>query len=137
MQKNKISSFLSGNAKSISSVKKFEEASKGKSKEEIRQLEMKMLKPEEMPKYTGEKIRYIINSKLSAKIIFHDQEEMDLFQKHVSFAFYQGTSITNFKIITDLFHALEAGTITYDKKTSQFSMGSGEIKNEGKRLHRK
>ncbi len=124
-----ISDFLSKNARP-DRVKQFEQMSAGKSKQEVRELEMAMLEPEPIPEYMGEELRYIINSEFAVKFIFKDQEEMDFFGKFVKIAVYHERSITNMKIIMDLFHSIENGEISYDKKTGKFTCLKGDIATE-------
>jgi hypothetical protein len=102
----------------------------GLPKSEVRELEMEMLGPEPIPGYIGEDARYIVNSEFSVRFIFKNQEEMDLFGKFVPIATYRERSITNIKIILDLFRAMDARKITYDKKTGVFQLGSMEQKKQ-------
>lgn len=115
-----ISDFLSKNARP-DRIAQFEKMSAGKSKQEVREMEMEMLEPEPIPEYMGEELRYILNSEFAVKFLFKDQEEMDFFGKFVKIAVYHERSITNIKIILDLFHAIEKGEISYDKKTGKFT----------------
>jgi hypothetical protein len=114
-----IDSFLSKKARP-DRVKLFEQASNGKTKEEVREMEMQMLEPEPIPPYTGEEIRYIVNSEHTVKFVFPNQEAMDLFGKHIPITTYIEKSVTDLKIIFDLFRAIDAGTIVYDKKFGHF-----------------
>lgn len=121
MAKLRIDDFLSKKARP-DRVALFEKMSAGKSKEEVRKLEMEMLEPEPLPMYTGEEIRYIANSELSVRFVFKNEEEMELFGKYVPIATYLERSVTDIRIILDLFRSMESGKITYDKKTGKFCL---------------
>lgn len=120
MERKKISELL--NLKRVNRVQQFDSlSSKTENKEELRELEMKLLTPEPIPEYVGEERRYHINSEHSVKFVFSSQEEMDFFNRHIPIAEYKEKSITDIKIILDLFRAIESGDISYDKKSGCFT----------------
>ena len=116
----RIDDFLSKGAKP-DKVAQFAKLSEGKTKEEIRSLEQNMFKPEALQENIGEQRRYIVNSEHTAKFVFRSKEDMDFFDKHIQISFYMERSITDIKIILDLFRAMDAGQISYDKKTGNFA----------------
>lgn len=119
MTKTRIEDFLSKGAKP-DKIRQFEQLSLNKPKEEVRILEMEMLEPEPIPEYVGEVIRYVMNSEHTVKFVFKNQEEMDFFGRFISIATYQENSITDIKIILDLFRAIDAGEILYNKSNGKF-----------------
>ena len=118
---NKIENFLAKGARP-DKMKQFENMTVGKSKEEIRQIEMEMLEPEPIPLYIGEERRYIVNSEHTVKFIFANQEEMDFFGKHIPIASYIEKSVTDLKMVFDLLHEIENGSILYNKKSGTFQL---------------
>lgn len=126
---NKIENFLAKNARP-DKMKQFEAMTAGKSKEEIRQIEIEMLEPEPIPLYVGEEHRYIVNSEHTVKFIFANQDEMDFFGKHIPISSYIEKSVTDLKIIFDLLKGMDAGEITYEKKTGRFQFNINTIKGE-------
>lgn len=120
MEQRKISELLK--LKRRNKVEQFDALSnKVENKEELRDLEMNLLTPEPIPEYVGENRRYFINSEHSVKFVFSSQEEMDFFSKYIQITEYIEKSITDIKIILDLFRAMELGEISYDKKLGKFS----------------
>lgn len=126
-----IEKFLSKNARR-DRVAKFEELSKGKSKEEVREMEMSLLKPDAIPDYVGEARKYIPNSETTVKLVFRNEAEMELVGKHLSINTYIEPCISDIKIIIDLFTAIERGEISYNKKSGQFAMVEKGSANEKK-----
>lgn len=115
-----IEKFLSKNARR-DRVARFEELSKGKTQEEIRIMEMALLKPDEIPDYVGEVNRYNLNSETTVKLVFRTPEEMEMVGKHLSINNYIEPCISDIKIVLDLFMAIERGEISYNKKAGKFT----------------
>jgi len=113
-----ISKFLSPGARK-DKVERFEELSKGKTKEETRALEMALLKPEPVPDYIGRAERYVANSELAVKIVFSSQEEMDLVERHIAIPNYKERCISDLKLFLALFRALDDGQIVWDKRNQK------------------
>lgn len=127
---NKIENFLAKNARP-DKIKQFEAMTAGKSKEEIRQIEIEMLEPEPIPLYVGEEHRYIVNSEHTVKFIFANQDEMDFFGKHIPISSYIEKSVTDLKIVFDLLKEIENGSIIYNKKSGTFQLTSQPEQIEG------
>lgn len=127
---NKIENFLAKNARP-DKMKQFEAMTAGKSKEEIRQIEIEMLEPEPIPLYVGEEHRYIVNSEHTVKFIFANQDEMDFFGKHIPISSYIEKSVTDLKIVFDLLKEIENGSIIYNKKSGTFQLTSQPEQIEG------
>jgi hypothetical protein len=122
----KIENFLSQGAKP-DRIKLFEKMSIGKTKQEIRDLEMEMLEPEPLQQHIGEERRYVVNSEFSAKVVFRNQEDMDFFGRFIPITNYIEHSITELKIIFDLFRWMDAGGVSYDKKSGIFTVTDKKI----------
>lgn len=125
----RIEQFLSKGSRP-NRVEQFERLVEGKSKEERRKIEMEMLGPDPIPPYIGEERRYIVNSEHTVKFVFASQDEMDLFGKYIPIASYIEKSVTDLKIIFDLLKGMDAGEITYEKKTGRFQFNINTIKGE-------
>ena len=115
-----IEKFLSKNARK-DRVERFEELSKGKTKEEIREIEVALLRPDAIPDYVGELSRYALNQDTTVKLVFKTKEDMSLVGKYMNITAYIEPSISDIKIILDLFNALEEGRMKYNKKTGEFT----------------
>lgn len=124
-----ISKFLSPGARK-DKVERFEELSKGKTKEETRELEMALLKPEPVPDYIGRAERYVANSELAVKIVFSSQEEMDLVERHISIPSYKGRCISDLKLFLALFRALDDGQIVWDKRNQKLLFPQSQTEEE-------
>lgn len=122
-----IDSFLGGDRHN-ERVKKFKNLSVGKSKEEIRELEMLLFKPDESTDYTGEVVRHNINSEFAVKLVFSSQEEWDLLNKYFVVGHYIEKSISKLKLLIDMLKALDNGQLSYNKKDGSFST-PGSINN--------
>jgi hypothetical protein len=120
-----IEKFLGQNARR-DRVAKFEELCKGKTKEEIREIEMALLRPDAIPDYVGEVTRYNINSETTVKLVFKNETEMALIGKYLSINTYIEPCISDIKVLVDLFGAMEKGDITYNKKAGLFSFRENE-----------
>ena len=105
-------------------VRQFEHMSIGKTKAEVRELELNMLMPEPLQGHIGEERRYFMNSEHSVKMVFRCQEDMELFGEFINITEYIEKSITDIKIIMDLFRAMKTGKITYNKKAGEFTFHS-------------
>ncbi|RLG72158.1 MAG: hypothetical protein DRO23_10880 [Thermoprotei archaeon] len=82
-----------------SKSKKFEKATEGMTKEEIREAELCLLKPEPIPPYDGEQPKH--KSELSSRtalIVFKDKAQQDL----IGEIFHIRTSINGTTYITDI-----------------------------------
>lgn len=108
-------------------VKQFEKMSAGKSKEEVRELEMALLEPEPLQQHIGEEHRYVVNSEFTAKVVFKCQEDMDFFGEHIPITNYIEHSITELKIFFDLFKWMDDGGVSYDKKSGTFTVTDKKI----------
>lgn len=102
-------------------VDKFERLSKDKPKEEVREMEAALLKPDVIPDYVGELSKFVRNADTTVKLVFKSKEDMELVGRHLVITAYIEPSISNINIVLDLFKAIEAGKISYDKKTRAFT----------------
>jgi len=96
--------------------------SQGKTKEEVRNLEMNLLVPEPIQEHIGESLRYVVNSEHTAKIVFKTQEDMDFWGKHIPITNYIERSITELDMIFALFRWIDSGKVVYNKKTKDFTI---------------
>jgi len=102
-------------------TKKFEERFSNSDEGDKRKLEKEMLKPEKLKHYTGPKPRAQTLADRSVKIIFPNDELMEIFKKHfrVTNSKFVEKSVPNIKLLISFLRKLESKEITYDKKTGQ------------------
>jgi len=118
---SKMTDFL-GEGGEEDRVKKFKKLSKGKTKEEIRALEIKLLKPEPIPTNTKEAATKIAAKPLlsrTVKIVMPDSEHYEMLENHFPVSGYVEKSISNATLLCLLLEALESGRIVYDKKNKK------------------
>ena len=111
-----------------SKAERFAKAAKGKTKEQLRDLEATLLKPEKLPKYTGPAPTPEAKDPLlarSVKIVFSCERRVLQFCKYFAVSKYVEPSLAHPDPIEALLDALEKGTIHYDKKANRFGPGPG------------
>lgn len=110
-----------------SRVERFLKLAKGRDKEDVRKLEMTLLKPESMRPYTGKapgRGDYSPMVKLALKVIFHSRESFQLFEKHFLISRPKGLeaslrSVESLEKLIALVEALDRGIIEYDKENKK------------------
>lgn len=108
-------------------IEKFNKVAKGKSKEEVRELEMKMLKPKGLEKYFGEipNISIVdISEHASLKIVFESKKLYDLFCKYFTVRTYVENNICDLSLLEKFLNLLEEGILVYDRKTKELRLNS-------------
>jgi len=108
---------------SNSQEKRLERVRRAKTKSEKRELEEKLLVPEELPPYTLESSKS--NSSVADKtvtLVFGDIEHVKLLSKYFKISEYKGKNIraSNLTMLIDFLEALDSGGIIYDKKYGTF-----------------
>lgn len=114
-----IDDFMS---KTRSKSKQFLEQSRGKSKEEVRELEQQMLKPATLPPYTKEQANTNVLADRGVKIVFPDMETFELFARHFrvrGVGKAVGNAVTDIKLLILFLEHLESGEIVYDKENGR------------------
>lgn len=107
-------------------VKRFEKLASGKSKAEIRELEMALLKPEPTRDYVGEVSKFIPLGDRTLKIVLPNTESYQLLGKYFKITQYIEKSIPNLNLLLDFLRWMDTGALTYDDKTRTFSYHSGK-----------
>jgi len=102
-------------------TKKFEERFSNSDEGAKRKLEKEMLKPEKLKHYTGPKPRAQTLADRSVKIVFPDDESIELLKKHFRVSKHVENSIAHPELLISFLEKLESGEITYDKKTGQIN----------------
>jgi len=95
---------------------------KCKTKEEERELEQNLLKPEKTPPYSGPKPPRHATNPLSirtVKIVFPNDTSALLFKKWFPVSTHIEPSLSNVKLLTAFCEALENEEIFYDKKNNK------------------
>jgi len=114
-----------GGKRGKSRVEKFEGLSEGKTKEEKRQLEVEVLKPDKIPPHVHEKTEYSKFSPIashSVRIVFPDDESLELFKKHFNVSRHVEASLTSMDKFMEIIRLLDDGIIVYDNKLKKASV---------------
>lgn len=94
-------------------VERYLSFSDGKTKEEKREIEASLLKPDELPKHPLRKKTK--NFDLYATIFFKSREEFDLFSKHFRVTNYITQSVSDITPIMSIVDLLEKGRLKIKK----------------------
>jgi redox-sensitive bicupin YhaK (pirin superfamily) len=99
---------------SKSKVEEFRElAEKAETKEELRELETHLLKPEKLPPVIHE-VKYLTDlKKNTVRLVFGKSEEYELFCKHFRVLNYIETNVTDIHKLIAFLQALEEKIIIY------------------------
>lgn len=108
-----IERFL-GKSTGENKVERFERLSRGKSKEEVRELEQKMLVPTKLPPVTSPKTMDRLHE-LGVRIVFPDTDAMELFKRHFKVLTYVENNVPNIKLLLLLLKELDEGRIIYSE----------------------
>lgn len=114
-----INDFLDTSGKS--KVKRFQQASEGKSKKETRSLEQTMLRPEKLPPISKFKGGKDALSGRTIKIVFPDNASSKLFRKYFRVSSYVENSVTNISLLLLILEDLESERIIYNEKEGTIS----------------
>lgn len=109
-------------------VGEFEKLSEGKSQEEKRELEIKLLKPETIPKYTGKKPFGLGIKKHTVKLVFSGDEDFEKFNRHFKVLGDSEKSISNLSLLLLFLDKLDNGDIQYNKGTNGLIITSRDRK---------
>jgi len=111
-----------GNGKGKSRIERFEALSDGKSQEEKRGLELQLLKPDKIPPHIHEKAdksKFSPITTRSVRMVFPDDESLELFKKHFSVSRHVEASLTDMDKLLAIIRLLDSGEVTYDKKSNK------------------
>lgn len=101
---------------SADKAKKFDIMRKGKTKEEVRQLEQKFLKPSKLPAYhKPENAKDALISR-TIKLVFVTEADVELFKKHFKVSTYKENNVLDTNLLIALLTELEEGRLAYDEK---------------------
>ena len=104
-------------------VKRFAKLVKGKTAQEKRKLEEDLLKPSQLPKYTGPEPSAQGIEGRAVRMVFPDDESFDAFRRHFSVSTYQQNSISQKQIkpLLAFVRLLDKGVLTYDSKKDKYT----------------
>jgi len=104
-------------------VKRFAKLVEGKSAKEKRKLEEDLLKPSQLPKYTGPEPSAQGIEGRAVRMVFPDDESFNMFRRHFSVSTYQQNSIsqTQIKPLLAFIRLLDKGVLTYDPKKDKYT----------------
>lgn len=103
-----------GSAETVK-IKKFKKQSKGVNKKEKRRLEVLLLKPARLKRYTGKNVKRVKFSKTSVKISFSSEENLALFKKYFVVWDFVESNVTDISLLMALLHKLESGRLVYEE----------------------
>jgi len=108
--------------------KRFEDATKGKSKEDVRELERALLKPDALPPFTGKRPPRSSIEQRTVKIIFETDEAMELFRQFFRVSSFKEQNTREIGAIVALVEAMDRGSLRYDptQKVLNFVDDQGE-----------
>jgi len=95
---------------------------KCKNKEEVRNLEKRLLRPVKLRKHIGPGAHS--DSHIEARtirLVFPDNEWADLFSKHFKTTDYIHKSCYDFQMFLDFLEAIDNGELTYEEETRSFT----------------
>lgn len=111
-----------------SRVQRFQKASQDKDKEEVRELERTLLKPDALPPYTGKRPPRSGIKQRTVKMIFDTDESMELLKRFCKVNTFKEQNSHDVGVIVALLEALDRGSLRYDTehKTLNFVDEQGE-----------
>ena len=97
-----------------SKVKKLDRIAKGKTEAERRKLEEHLLKPEKLKAYGGDESQ--VDSLVGLKILlmFHTEEQFDLFHKYFKVNEYCGKNVSNVDLLLLVLKAFDKGSLLWE-----------------------
>jgi len=95
-------------------VKKVDRLAKGKTKAERRKLEEHLLKPEKIKVYGGNKSQVDSLAGLKILLMFHKEEEFDLFHKYFKVNEYSGKNVSNVDLLVLILKAFDRGSLLHE-----------------------
>lgn len=108
-----IDSFLDGKR---SRAAKFEELARGKTKEQRRELEKTLLKPQVLPEYSGNIPGKSSIENRTVKIIFETSMDLELFKRHFKVSAYKELNVRDILLLIKFLSLLDEHILEYDSK---------------------
>ncbi len=108
-----------------------EQRKKGTSQKELRDMEEKLMVPEELPEYTGPQPQHL--SELDARtvlVVFKQDSHMELMREHFKLSSSPNvqTSLLDNHLLVLLLQALEEEAIEYDKEKQIIRLSKGTVR---------
>lgn len=126
-----ITELLTNRTGEESQIERFEKLySKCRSKKDVRELEMHLLKPKPVPKYIGPKSGKTAFQKNSLLLLFPDSKYIERLGKFVRISTYVENNTYDTKLFTELVSLLEKGKIKWSNHKKKFFL----ISKTGKRI---
>lgn len=105
-----------------SKLARFMRLKQGKSKEEIRKLEMELLRPEKLQMRVGAKMRAVTTLEArSILLVFPTDTSVDLFKKYFKVSKYKGQSAHRIEMLIDFLQVINTGELVYDANKHTFA----------------
>lgn len=91
-------------------------------KKKIRELEMKLLRPDPIPEYKGPKATGKQFQKKSIIVAFQNSKYIEQWAKHFRVANYMNNNTWDTDFLIEIFRLLDSGRLTWDPKKKKFKL---------------
>lgn len=117
-----ISKFIGKKTQQQCKMERFLEMIEGKSKEEIREIEIMLLRPTTIPFYNEKKDKKVANAiqQKSITVFFPSPKYIDLWEKHFKISRNIKNNTYHVDFLIELFRLLEIGKLEYDKAKGNY-----------------
>lgn len=100
-------------------IKKYENIIEGRTNEERREIERKLMKPDVLPPYVGPKVNRGPLAKRTVKFFFPSSDDVEILSHHVKINNYVELNSYDVDLIMRFVELLEEGTLRYDKDSKR------------------
>jgi len=116
-----ITKFISDKSREKSIIEQFNLLlKKAKTVKEIREIEMRLLRPEPIRKYQGTKAAISPFKRRSVLVVFPNEGHINRLAKFMRLSTYQGNNTHDVELFIELFSLLESGRIKWRPKKKKF-----------------
>ena len=126
----KITDFVGTQRKTLEGdvIKRFNKLIEGKEKEDIRKIELSLLKPKPIAHYKGKRPSRLTDlKKKTVTVYFPDEKILMRFAKYLKIQTYIENNIHDVAFFLELLKLLENETIKWDEDNKHFAMKRGKI----------
>lgn len=100
-------------------IKEFKDLLEGVTQEEKRELEVKLLGPEIIPKYIGKNPVGLGIKKYTVKLVFSGDKDFEKFNRHFKVLGDSEKSISNLSLLLLFLDKLDSGNLKYNKRDNE------------------
>ncbi len=123
--------FIDKNKREDKIIEKFNGASKNATKKQKRILEEKLLKPQKIPKYLGDKMVSKGLEERSVKFIFNSLKDLERFKEFFITNTSNGNNTRDIDIIMNLIELFEDNILRYNREEKVIEINVSGNENEG------